>query len=63
MVRDIVVERHGEIGEQAADIARATRARLRDIVDTELAKLHERNALRFGSRRSQLEPWMRRTEA
>ena len=63
MVRDIVAEGHADIGEYvAADIDPATRERLRGIVDTELANLHEGNALRFGIRRSQFVAWLRRRE-
>ena len=45
------------------DIDLATRARLQEIVDAEIANLHEGTALRFGIRRSQFEAWVRRREA
>ena len=64
MLRDTVVEGHADIGEYvAADIDPATRERLREIVDTELANLHEGNALRFGIRRSQFGALVGRREA
>ena len=64
MVRDVVVEGHADIGEYvAADIDPDTCARLQEIVDAELANLHEGNALRFGIRRSQFEAWVGRRDA
>ena len=63
LVRDIVVEEHADIGEYVAgDVDWHTRARLQEIVDAEIANLHEGNALRFGIRRSQFEAWVRRRE-
>ena len=64
LVGDIVVEGHADIGQYVAgDVDRHTRARLQEIVDAEIANLHEGNALRFGIRRSQFEAWVRRREA
>ncbi|NYS26899.1 Fic family protein [Rhodobacteraceae bacterium 2376] len=64
LVRDIVVDGHADIGEYVADITDPdTRARLQEIVDAEIANLHEGNVLRFGIRRSEFHAWVRRREA
>lgn len=61
MVRDLVIEGRADIGDfVSGDIDPEALVKLQAIVDSELANLHEGNALRFGIRRSQFEAWQKR---
>ncbi|KPP98817.1 MAG: hypothetical protein HLUCCA12_17900 [Rhodobacteraceae bacterium HLUCCA12] len=58
MVRDFVVEGHANISDYvAAGTDPGVLTQIQEIVDTEVASLHEGNALRFGIRRRQFEAW------
>lgn len=61
MMRDIVVEGRADIGDHvAADTDPAVPAQIQEIVDAEVAGLHEGNALRFGIRRGEFEVSVKR---
>lgn len=58
MVRDIVMEGRANISDYvAADTDPGVLTQIQEIVDTEVASLHEGNALRFGIRRGEFEAW------
>ena len=61
MVRDNVVEGRADVGDHvAADTDPAVLTQIQEIVDAEVAGLHEGNALRFGIRRGEFEVWRER---